>query len=102
MVDREKVLRGLECCAREDIGDCDNCPYESINGPHCDIEMMRDAIALLKDRVADYEAWAREIGVHTCATCSRRDCDCPIENQYSLPSDGYCHLWEGWAKECDF
>ena len=44
----ERVIKGLECCAREDIGDCDNCPYESINGPHCDIEMMRDALALLK------------------------------------------------------
>lgn len=47
MNEQEKVIRGLECCAHEEIGDCDNCPY-SENTPHCDIAMMRDAIALLK------------------------------------------------------
>ena len=50
MTDREKlenVIKGLECCAHEEIGDCDNCSYNE-NTPHCDIAMMRDAIALLK------------------------------------------------------
>lgn len=47
MVDREKVIKGLGCCAHEEIGDCENCPYNE-NTPHCDIAMMRDAIALLK------------------------------------------------------
>ena len=44
---REKVIKGLECCSHEDIGDCNNCPY-NINDMHCDIGMMRDALALLK------------------------------------------------------
>lgn len=47
MTDREKVIKGLECCAHEEIGDCENCPYNE-NTPHCDIAMMRDAIAMLK------------------------------------------------------
>ncbi len=44
---KDKVINGLECCAHEEIGDCDNCPYNG-NTPHCDIAMMRDTIALLK------------------------------------------------------
>ena len=47
MIDREKVIKGLECCAHEAIGDCNNCPYNE-NTPHCDIAMMRDAIELLR------------------------------------------------------
>lgn len=43
----ERVIKGMECCSREDIGDCNNCPY-NINDMHCDIGMMRDALALLK------------------------------------------------------
>ena len=44
---REEVIKGLECCSHEDIGDCYNCPYNAPT-PHCDIAMMRDALALLK------------------------------------------------------
>ena len=103
---REKVIKGLECCMVGDGNspDCEICPYATVGDDTCQTmdALFSDALALLNDRTADYEACAREIGIHTCATCSRRDCDCPIENEYSLPYDGYCHLWEGWAKECDF
>ena len=44
---REMVIKGLECCSHEDIGDCNNCPY-NVNDMHCDIGMMRDALELLK------------------------------------------------------
>ena len=47
MTDLEMVIKGLECCSHEEIGDCDNCPYNKIV-PHCDVEMMHDAISLLK------------------------------------------------------
>ena len=47
MTDMEKVIKGLECCAREAIGDCNNCPYNE-NTPYCDIDMMREAIVALK------------------------------------------------------
>ena len=51
MTDREKVIKGLECCVRT-IDDCecaDNCPYET----QCwegtmYLDLMRDALALLK------------------------------------------------------
>lgn len=51
MPDREKVIKGLECCIKA-IDDCectDNCPYES----QCwygtiYLDLMRDALELLK------------------------------------------------------
>ena len=52
MPDREKVLNGLECCKREskyiDDNPCDDCPYYDDRCYHD--EMMRDAIALLKEQ----------------------------------------------------
>ena len=51
MMDREKVIKGLECA----IGirgrkNCDDCPYDNdFNCLGCDI-VLRDAIALLKEQ----------------------------------------------------
>ena len=47
MPDLKNVIKGLECCAHDDIGDCDNCPYNE-NTRYCDTQLMRDAIAMLK------------------------------------------------------
>lgn len=48
MIDREKVIRGLEACAR-DVGimHCRECPY---NGIPCITLLLRDVIALLKEQ----------------------------------------------------
>lgn len=57
MPDREKVIKGLECClpmtTRDGYGDCHNCPYDrriTIEGGICECchDLMSDAIALLK------------------------------------------------------
>ena len=50
MAEREKVIRGLEACAR-DVGimHCRECPY---NGILCITPLLRDALALLKDQEA--------------------------------------------------
>lgn len=52
---REEVIRGLECCLKDD---CDNCPYYDPEVDHdCDYfgkclrgNMYHDAIALLKEQ----------------------------------------------------
>lgn len=45
MPDREKVLKGMECCLN--FGDCQKqCNYFPDHG--CDIELMHDALELLK------------------------------------------------------
>lgn len=93
MVDREKVIKGLECCAREDIGDCYNCPYESIHGPYCDIEMMRDALAMLKAQepvkpVVDIDTWK-------CGNCGHT-----LEHQELLGDNVLFHEQYNFCPEC--
>ena len=105
MIDREKVIKGLNCCSSMDGHACLLCPYAS----ECSYEqeyqtgtahLASDALALLKDRTKDYEAWAKEIGVDTCVNCrhasfNRNDgkSTCPIEHHFALVKDGYCHLF---------
>lgn len=48
MTDREKVIKGLECCTT--YQGCTECPYgvceqRTVN---CDLKVMKDALALLK------------------------------------------------------
>ena len=57
MTDREKVIKGLECCIirhPDDKARCDECPYESA----CCNRLKIDALALLKaqePRLVTYE-----------------------------------------------
>ena len=53
MIDREKVIKGLETCS--DVyygadGACSSCPYSQTNGDRCLAELVHDAIALLKEQ----------------------------------------------------
>lgn len=50
MVDREKVIRGLEWCIKLDGNGCSlECPYLAGKKP-CPNVMLRDALALLKEQ----------------------------------------------------
>lgn len=50
-IDREKVIKGLECCAVPG-GNCLECPYGNYgvdeNGLECENKMAADALELLK------------------------------------------------------
>jgi len=47
-MEREKVIKGLECCLALKGDYCDNCPY-SLNEWECDKEQLKkDALELLK------------------------------------------------------
>lgn len=52
MIDREKVIKGLEHCLEiEGDGSCVGCPYDDdcfSENVECSEPMMRDALALLK------------------------------------------------------
>lgn len=58
MTDREKVIKGLSCCAKwmegTDADACDNCPYYHSQFNYydndCVVALNNDAIALLKER----------------------------------------------------
>ena len=48
-MDREKVIKGFEICVDRVPGkyNCNECPYE-IDGNYCEINLAKDALALLK------------------------------------------------------
>lgn len=46
MADRQKVIKGLECCMIPSGGGCDDCPY--VGKGICQELMGEDAITLLK------------------------------------------------------
>ena len=46
-MDREKVIKGLECCKRKDGNECKVCPYTE--SEYCTEDMVMDALALLKE-----------------------------------------------------
>ena len=62
MPDREKVIKGLECCKRKDGNECKVCPYTE--SEYCTEDMVTDALALLKESVSqavvDQIRWERD------------------------------------------
>ena len=52
MTDREKVIKGLNCCKTvgKDFPDCHNCPYTVLPGAECYTGMFCDALELLKEQ----------------------------------------------------
>ena len=63
-------------------------------------EAIDTALKYIFDTIDLYEAWAKENNIHVCAACKRNvenlanGTECPIQEHYTLPKDGYCHLWE--------
>lgn len=50
MPDREKVIKGFECCKRKDGNECKVCPYTE--SAYCVEDMVTDALAMLKEQDA--------------------------------------------------
>ena len=60
-MDREKVIKGLECCSAYAAKKCTNhdCPYWLSEGC-CIDEMLYDALAMLKEQEARKGKWERQ------------------------------------------
>ena len=63
MPDIEKVIKGLECCAKDDCSINDNCPYGEEDPDNCLERLSADSLALLNelknDRLEFIERLAR-------------------------------------------
>lgn len=85
MPDREKVIKGLECCLREsehiDDNPCADCPYYDIDsglGGKCIDDKDRDALELLKEQqnrieVLRSEVKRLDVDIVRCKDCKRRN-----------------------------
>ena len=49
MLEREKVIKGLNCCCRTNGSNCAKCPY-NITNSDCTALMSMDVLALLKEQ----------------------------------------------------
>jgi len=102
MIDREKVIKGVESCikmGRLDVENCRelNCPYFE-NGLRlsCWIDVLADVLVLLKDQ---------EAVVHPEPSCEMTyitDCCCDLCGVQLIREDNFCRccgkpiVWEGW------
>lgn len=84
MLDREKVINGLECCANGGRDLCKKCYQEGPGfGIACRQGLMRDALELLKEQepveplIADYKIYGSN---RICANCTA----------YLFPAGKYC------------
>ena len=68
-MDREKVIKGLECCTMECTYEhpfrCKGCPYSQDDAPCEALPVKRDALALLKEQEA-VEPTINEYGKAYC------------------------------------
>lgn len=73
MADREKVLKGLECCSGSSHNCVKECPYDFVNNDNCMGDMARDALELLRDEpsaVLNVEKFNCYHG--NCPVCGKR------------------------------
>lgn len=91
MTDREKVIRGLECCVAYDYK-CNDCPYQDDGGAgdgcYSD-ELKTDALALLKSQEPHKKGyWIYPLTID----CSCSECGNQPEHEPggSIPLYDYC------------
>lgn len=93
ILDREKVMRGLEKCTGAS-SDCEGCPYADENGISCSsiMNIMRDAYALLKEREPVKPYHLHNAYFSTNITNLRFEHQCTNCSSYLLPNWKACTL----------
>ena len=99
MPDREKVIKGLEVCVDRVPGKytCNKCPYET-DGNDCEINLTKDAAALLKEQEAKPQRY-KENDIFLIPICPNTECNA-VMNQYWHYCP-YCGTRFAWDEELD-
>ena len=97
MVDRENVIEALERCIN---GNHDGCQYKyggAATFEHCRSDLMRDALALLKEQEAVEPKWFRDMhnpaGAFRCGACEEIIVEKNID--FYCPKCGRKVKWDG-------
>ena len=77
MIDKQKVIKGLECCATNRLRheDCEamNCTYLDLDGHGCIHQLIRDALAMVKEQEPVEPVFERQfmssINIYDCGKC---------------------------------
>ena len=99
MIDREKVIKGLECCVKN-MGECELCQYDEGRGKcGCGKQLYADALALLKAQepvkpiLARGWYWCGSVGCRYSLT-SALDDDSPARKPNYCEKCGRAVKWE--------
>lgn len=100
-MNREKIIKGLECCEYKNKLHCDQCPYD-YNGRgneryECTAELSADALVLLKEQESKQVlSLADSVGEMTVGYCP--SCGKGIANKLSIPTKfcRYCGQEVKW------
>ena len=97
MVDREKVIKGLERCKLYNKVNCDKCPYD-YNGrgngeSECTAELASDALALLKERESVIEALKSDLDETLAVLGEQPDIVRCRDCKYWRTNTEFCMCW---------
>ena len=92
MTNREKVIKGLECCQAVR---CDDCNQSDKSGYPWDCEgfdrMINEALDLLKAQEPEFCTNTNEARIFSCSECGFKCEDIFIDEQsFMYPSINYC------------
>ena len=99
MIDREKVLKGLECCSQMTGNACRQCPYDEECAKMIgsgSAHLCSDALALLKEQEAVEPILKREgrnkyYNYYVCPCCDEE----VVYDQNYCSECGAKFMWEG-------
>lgn len=104
MTDREKVLKGLECCINSWMDSCDHeCPYYKNECYSAEMALMhpvmRDALKLLKEQTEIVRCKDCRYGVNMTNILGEDRVKCDLSDSFvyddiTLPPDWFCADWE--------
>ena len=103
MIDKEKVIKGLECCANDKPfyhAHCDECPY---NGRKPDnmggcTKLYHDALELLKDQETTFDDYYGDYKCSACKTIIKSEIRYMVDNINYCPYCGKAVKWNGMGR----
>lgn len=102
-LNREQIIKALECCKSSKLTKCNGCPREQEDG-HCMYRLTADALALIREQAEEIERLIAESAKEfTCAFASpHKVADCPLPDEVAkAKADTVRKMQERLEASCD-